>query len=360
MKRLQQSDLKRLLAFVQNCYAIREFEPFQEFIPRLVAALLQLIPTAHVTYCEMYPEKSQSCNYISTPELATETMDRLWEQHMHEQPVLTHFLQVHDRHATRISDFWSQRQLHDSGLHRDFYRLGNIEDSLCIAVPCPPPRVVGIAWHGEGTFNDRQRLMADLVNSHISQAWQNARLLSRMQFQLQMLQHGMEDLGEGVILCGPRGRVQFINAKARGFLEEFFSTTRQTDRSLPEQILAWLRFQNQRLNKLDDAPPVRTPLIFEKEGKRLVIRLLSQEGMNLILMEEARPHSDTGSMEALGLTARETEVISWIARGKANGEIATILGMQIGTVKKHVEHIFEKLGVETRTAAAMALANGPS
>ena len=252
---------------------------FEEFIPRLVAALLQLIPTAHVTYCEMYPEKSQSCNYISTPELATETMDRLWEQHMHEQPVLTHFLQVHDRHATRISDFWSQRQLHDSGLHRDFYRLGNIEDSLCIAVPCPPPRVVGIAWHGEGTFNDRQRLMADLVNSHISQAWQNARLLSRMQFQLQMLQHGMEDLGEGVILCGPRGRVQFINAKARGFLEEFFSTTRQTDRSLPEQILAWLRFQNQRLNKLDDAPPVRTPLIFEKEGKRLVIRLLSQEGM---------------------------------------------------------------------------------
>lgn len=54
------------------------------------------------------------------------------------------------------------------------------------------------------------------------------------------------------------------------------------------------------------------------------------------------------------LTARESEVLLWVARGKTNRDIADILGMSPRTVNKHLEHIFEKLGVETRTAAAAA------
>ncbi len=52
------------------------------------------------------------------------------------------------------------------------------------------------------------------------------------------------------------------------------------------------------------------------------------------------------------LTPRETEVLTWLARGKTNRDIADILGMSPRTVNKHLEHIFEKLGVETRAAAA--------
>ena len=63
--------------------------------------------------------------------------------------------------------------------------------------------------------------------------------------------------------------------------------------------------------------------------------------------DSARP------IEALGLTAREAEVLLWVAQGKANGDVATILGMSEKTVKTHLGHIFEKLNVETRTAAAV-------
>ncbi len=56
------------------------------------------------------------------------------------------------------------------------------------------------------------------------------------------------------------------------------------------------------------------------------------------------------------LTPRETEVLSWIAKGKTDREIGDILGISPRTVNKHLEHTFTKLGVETRTAAA-ALAN---
>ena len=64
---------------------------------------------------------------------------------------------------------------------------------------------------------------------------------------------------------------------------------------------------------------------------------------------------------SLGLTARETEVLTWIAQGKTNYEIGVILSACTGTICKHVEHILRKLCVENRTAAAAvalaALAN---
>lgn len=56
---------------------------------------------------------------------------------------------------------------------------------------------------------------------------------------------------------------------------------------------------------------------------------------------------------ALGLTMREAEVLLWIAQGKSNGDIGGILGATEGTVKKHAQHIFEKLGVESRNAATI-------
>ena len=55
----------------------------------------------------------------------------------------------------------------------------------------------------------------------------------------------------------------------------------------------------------------------------------------------------------LGLTPRVAETLLWLAQGKTNGEIATILGNSESTVKKHALEIFDKLGVETRTAASL-------
>jgi len=55
----------------------------------------------------------------------------------------------------------------------------------------------------------------------------------------------------------------------------------------------------------------------------------------------------------LGLTARETEVLSLIAQGKTNYEIGVVLSASTGTICKHVEHILCKLDVKNRTAAAV-------
>lgn len=82
-------------------------------------------------------------------------------------------------------------------------------------------------------------------------------------------------------------------------------------------------------------------------------------------LEVIRPHLGTlyrlsaaaqrlpGAGAAASLTSRESEVLRWLAAGKTDRDIGAILGISSRTVHKHLQHIYEKLGVETRTAAVM-------
>jgi len=72
------------------------------------------------------------------------------------------------------------------------------------------------------------------------------------------------------------------------------------------------------------------------------------------LNREFKPDfSSSEPLLKLGLTPRATEALLWLAQGKTNSDIATILGITESTVKKHVQEMFEKLGVETRGAATV-------
>ena len=67
----------------------------------------------------------------------------------------------------------------------------------------------------------------------------------------------------------------------------------------------------------------------------------------------AAPAFTAARLETLGLTPREAEVLVWLAQGKANSDLATILDLALPTVKTHLAHIFAKLGVENRTGAVV-------
>ena len=142
----------------------------------------------------------------------------------------------------------------------------------------------------------------------------------------------------------------------------------------PPAVLQWLR------RVMPEPPPTAAPgqalrepprLTLEQGPRRLSFRLHQRVGDEehapgdpgdwLIVMQET---SDAAVLEALaqtfGLTAREAEVLYWVVKGKINRDIGDILGASPATVKKHLERIHAKLGVETRTAAAaMALNRVP-
>lgn len=63
--------------------------------------------------------------------------------------------------------------------------------------------------------------------------------------------------------------------------------------------------------------------------------------------------SSPAPLKSLGLTDREAEVLLWVAQGKSNSEIGLLLGAAENTIKRHLQHIFEKLGLDNRHAASV-------
>ena len=163
-----------------------------------------------------------------------------------------------------------------------------------------------------------------------------------------------------VHIGGPAdGRLVWQTPLARDLLLRYYGTTAP---QTPEPVLAWLR------RHLADAERQIEPprLSIEQGPRRLSIRLHQQTGDGavsvsaegaesdwLIVMREI---SDDAVVEAMSLcfklTAREAEVLYWVVKGKTNRDIGDILGASPATVKKHLERVYSKLGVETRTAAA--------
>jgi DNA-binding CsgD family transcriptional regulator len=72
------------------------------------------------------------------------------------------------------------------------------------------------------------------------------------------------------------------------------------------------------------------------------------------------PESDGSVEDHLGLTPREREILDHVAAGATNAQSATALGISPATVRKHLEHAYEKLHVSTRTAAAAFTTTSPA
>ncbi len=92
-------------------------------------------------------------------------------------------------------------------------------------------------------------------------------------------------------------------------------------------------------------------------------RQVEQQNAVLSKAELKTDFTSAKPLETLGLTPREAEVLLWIAQGKSNSEIGTILGCAENTVKVHTGRIFEKIGSENRNAAtlrALELLSKPS
>lgn len=86
--------------------------------------------------------------------------------------------------------------------------------------------------------------------------------------------------------------------------------------------------------------------------QQLVIRLVSDLAQRLLTLEEQPITTRPQSPARFRLSPREARVLDWVAQGKTNKEIGVILELSARTVQKHLEHIYQKMGVENRTGAA--------
>jgi DNA-binding CsgD family transcriptional regulator len=274
---------------------------------------------------------------------------------MQEHPVLMHCQRTGDLRALRISDFYSQREFHRRALFHEFYRKISVEDVLCNGIRVGGSMVIGCAVaRNRRSFTKKDCLVFDLIGPHLTQAWRNARAMSRVRQQMEATGAAAEAVNCGVVALGPGGRVTLMNEWSRNVLGEFFGSGSVDDNRLPDMLNRWVRNWKGQL-AASRVPQPQDPFLVSRGESQLVVRLLKDSFRDLLLLQVQRPAEGRARLEELRLTRRETEVLGWVAKGKTNEQIGLILGTSPRTVQKHLEHIFTKLGVETRTAAAAAV-----
>jgi len=163
--------------------------------------------------------------------------------------------------------------------------------------------------------------------------------------------NALDAFGHASIALRPQdGRVLWQTPLARELMERHFGGEVQPLAHAPAGLCNWVRT---RLAAGGSDEPAHWSSVAGTSRLRCSLHPASGEDEWLVVLTES---GNGAAVEALALrfrlTAREAEVLYWVAQGKTNRDIGEILGTSPKTVTKHLEHVFEKLGVETRTAAA--------
>jgi DNA-binding response OmpR family regulator/DNA-binding CsgD family transcriptional regulator len=142
-------------------------------------------------------------------------------------------------------------------------------------------------------------------------------------------------------------------ALARELLGRYFADL--PEHQAPPELMAWVG--RQAIRQRAGAEP--QTLTISRGAGRLTCALHpledagASDGQWLIVLREASEAAMLAAwVQAFTLTTREAEVLYWVIQGKTNRDIGDIIGASPATVKKHLERVYDKLGVETRTAAA--------
>lgn len=205
------------------------------------------------------------------------------------------------------------------------------------------PEDVVRGFHAGGIDYVTKPIEISVVLARIESHLRHARMMSTASQAIDAAAHA-------VVVLDTQGRLVWETRRARSWLTLYFGPEAETA-GMPAALAAWIADCVNRHPMQHDAPSFSV----DRDGMRLDIRFTSSQkaGEFILLLEEIPIPRDP--MDCLAstylLTQRERDVLTWVAKGKTNRDVSDILGMSPRTVNKHLEHIFVKLGVETRAAA---------
>jgi DNA-binding CsgD family transcriptional regulator len=346
---LTQRDIRALAACVAEICTPRDLDAFREHVLRAVA---KVVPVDLITYTELGVRGQPTVRVVHPAVVVAADLVQIFDHYKHEHPLIRHFAEHPQARVAKISDFLTQREFHRLGLYSEFFRKIDVEHQMVIGLPAPSPRVAGIALSRSGSdFSERDRMVLSVLQPHIVQAHRNAESFSRVKQEAALALVGLEELGQGIVLLGPDGEVRLVTRLARQWLATYFPGAPLRGKRLPDVLQRWIKFQ-EALFDAGDIPTVREPLLVEGEEARLLVRLIPAADGRVLVLQQQRTVVTPASLATLGLSRREAEVLAWVSQGKTDAAIAMILSLSPRTVAKHLEHIYERLGVENRSAAA--------
>ena len=331
-------------------YALRDLDAFPDHVLR---AISKIVPADVITYTEVGLHGEPTARVVHPARIVSSNFLQTFEHHKHEHPLIRHFSENPQARVAKISDFLTQREFHRLGLYSEFFRKMDVEYQVVIGLPAPSPRVGGVALSRRGLdFAERDRMLLSVLQPHIVQAHRNAKSFSEVKREAALVLTGLEEIGRGIVLLTSGGAIRVATRLARQWLTTYFGHRALRAKHLPEALQRWVKFQETTVSSSGDIISAREPLVVEGQEGRLIVRLISADGGSFLLLQQQDTVLRPASLEVLGLSRREAEVLAWVAQGKTDAAIGTILSLSPRTVAKHLQHIYERLGVENRSSAA--------
>jgi DNA-binding CsgD family transcriptional regulator len=323
------NDLTALLGFLEDAAAAAGTEPFT---PHLIDGLTEIVGCEYARYKEIdFARRVEIAHVPCSAELAfggepVEMTEADWNAVPSDPCYRATFAE-----PTGIfiaSDLAARSAVSPGASERwqaEFDRW-DLRDRMWIQIDGPP--WAGIVFDAlDRSFGDRDRELARMLQPHLGEIWRNASVRRRLGAALSALEH---EQSTGVLLLDGAGRVEYASGSAQRILTDHFD---MPPRALPDGVADWRGDVDERL-------------LLAAEDSTIVVEA-SEDGSALLLSE--RPAG------VAALTARERDVMRCVEDGLSNTEIARKLWIQPTTVRKHLEHVFDKLGVRSRTAALSKL-----
>jgi DNA-binding CsgD family transcriptional regulator len=241
---------------------------------------------------------------------------------------------VRRRPALRLSEAVEPRRLSHSELYGDLLHRSGVEYGIAIGIRAGGREVV-VAGFGrsEREFSERDRDVLDLVRPGIEDALRAAEARERLVRALA----ANPPLGTAVALLDRYGEIEYSSLDAERWLAEHFGAAEHPG-WLPRPVAEWL------------ALPPRPALVSVRDGRRLTVHLLPGDPHALLLEEEVTSFR-TDTLDRLGLTTRESEVLHAATVMEDEADIAWELFLSLHAVRERLARLEAKLGVHTAAEA---------
>src|SRR5262245_11341429 len=274
MERFTKTELRALLEFIKECYLIRDLETFEQ---RVVSRLAKIVSSEIISHSGVKPQTKLTATTTCLLHAHTSSENKILEQRVHEHPGVSHKV-----------------------------KYGTVPRSIKqVAVNC---KTKNLGVH--------DKLLLKLLSPHLNQAYRNAQTITHIQQKLTLVDRALNTLHLGIIVLTPDGKVRLATTSAVKQVTNYLGSQCLRGNRLPESLWRWIKQQEVAPSGKDDVVLRRSPLLLEREGKRLVIRLVFDFDQRLLLLEEHPITMQLQSPVPFGLSPREAQVLVWVAQGK--------------------------------------------
>ena len=334
-----------LLEAVRRCAQVDDLAAFQQ---EVLAAAHTIVSCAAVAYNEVRLDGGPTVTLIDPPEINFEGSSEILARHAGDNPLITHYARTADGHAHKLTDFMTLDQLRATDLYNLLYRRLDVDRQMAIALPSSDSVIVGLTVNRSGSdFSEEDRLALNLFRPHVVGLFSRAVALSGLTAVL-------EQLDAGVLIVSPSGRIAHATPAALGILQRWFPPDDSVPTRLPEALQAWLAGQRRAVDMPVLGEPARPYTDHRGPTSLTISRVTASAGHDVLRLVEDGDELTLDDLAPLGLTQRQAEVLLGLVRGHSSSEIASRLDTQPATVRKHVEHVFNRLRVTSRAEAVAA------